>query len=501
MLVRTMLRSSRLACGLVAATALLLACESTPPAQHEPTSPEPEEAEVAAAEPLPNGLDHKVGEYLAQYGRHWPTFRFHGAIMVARGDDVAVDRTFGQADLVEGIPNDASTLFRIGTLSAQLTAAAVMRLCEAGTLSLDDPISRHLPDWPGGGSITLEHLLAHRSGIPNYTDDLEFMAYKRGPRTIEQTLELFRGDPLEFEPGADTSPSNSNYVLLGAILEAATDKPYADVVSEQVLEPLGLEHTHYVMSDEAQAIGMAFNEDEFLEVVNKVHPSAFGPAGGWLSTAGDLLRLCQGLGHHRLLSRHGTMRMQGLTDDGLGYGWGPSEVVGHEAISWPGLIDGFNSAVLYVPEDDTTIIVLSNSEVIPAGQIVEDIATLAYGHALPVREEAQPVPVPVEEQLFAVGRYVPTRGTEEALAASGANAGAIHEVFVRRKDDHLVFDVPSHGKKHMHPLSRTRFFFKDGVQTRAEVVPRGGQSPLLVLEAGGGQVRFVRVDDAESARG
>ncbi len=477
------------------AAALLLACESSAPVDE---GPEAEAEEVVApreAEPLPEALEHQVASYLEQYGRHWPEFRFHGTVLVARGDQVAVDRAFGTSDLVEDLPNETGTLFRVGTLSAQLTAAAVMRLVEAGALSLTDPVSRHLPDWPGGSTITIEHLLSHRSGIPNYTDDVMFAVWKRGPRTLQDTMGLFRGHPLEFEPGSDTSPSNSNYVVLGAILEAVTGKDYAQVVGEQVLEPLSLEHTHYAMSEEAQAIGMAFHEDEYLEMVNRVHPAAFGSAGGWLSTSGDLLRLTQGIAHDQLLSRHGTMRMQGLTDDGLGYGWAPTEVSAHAAISWPGLIDGFNSAVLHVPEDDTTIIVLSNSEVIPAGQIVEDIAAMAYGEDSPRWEEAQVVPVPIEDQLYAEGRYVPTRGTEEAMAAAGADTSVIHEVFIRRDEDHLVFEVPGHARKHLHPLSRTRFFFKDGVQTRAELVTRVDQSPILVLQSGQGEVRFVRVDE------
>lgn len=486
--------------ALVAASVLLLGCEPSPPAETRPVEPEPELA-ARGPEPLPQGLEHQVVSYLEQYGRNWPTFRFHGTVLVARGDQVAMHRAFGSADLVNGIPNRTDTVFRIGTLSAQLTAAAVMRLVEAKTLELDDPVARFLPQWPAGDETTIEHLLTHRSGIPNYTDDMAFDAWKQGPRTLEATLDLFRGDPLDFEPGRDTDPSNSNYVLLGAILEAATQKPYDEVVQEQVLAPLSLSHTRYATSDEAQAVGMVFNEQEYLEIVDRVHPSAFGPAGGWLSTSGDLLRLVQGLSHDELLSRHGTMRMQGLTDDGLGYGWAPVEVAGHSAISWPGLIDGFNSAVLHVPEDDTTIIVLSNSEVIPAGELMQGIAALAYGQELPRRDEPVAMPLPIENQLHVVGRYVPTLGTEQALEAAGADVDAIRNVFVVRDGDGLVFEVRGHARKRMHPLGQGRYFFKDGAQTRAQVVVRADQRPLLVLEAAAGEVKFVQTADDAQASG
>lgn len=482
--------------GLLAALALLVACDAAAPT---PQGEAPaEEVATRTAEPLPSDLDARVVQYLEQYGRRWATFRFHGAVLVARGDEITIDRAFGLADLVAGVSNEPTTLFRIGTMSAQLTATATMRLVESGVLDLQDPVSRHLPSWPGGDSVTLEQLLAHRSGIPNYTDDLAFGPWKKGPRTLEATLELFRGDPLEFEPGSDTAPSNSNYVLLGAVLEAATGLPYEQVVAQQVLEPLKLEHTHYALSAEPQALGMTYHEDDYLEVVHGVHPTAFGPAGGWLSTTGDLFRLYRALAHEGFLSARNVKQMQGLLDEGLGYGWANTELGGHAAVSWPGLIDGFNAAVVYVPEDDTTILILSNSEVVPTGRLVDDIASLIYDDVLPRREEALEAPVPLEEQLSAVGRYVPTRGTEEALAAADADADVLREVFVQRDGDHLVFEVPQHGRKRMYPLGRGQYFFKDGAQTKAEVILRADRSALLVLEAGEGELRLVRV--AEDAR-
>jgi CubicO group peptidase (beta-lactamase class C family) len=481
-------------------SALLLACE--PPAPRSDATAADDEPElVRAAEALPGDLDHRVVTYLEQYGRQWPTFRFHGAVRVARGDQLAVDRAFGFADLISGVTNEPGTLFRIGTLSAQLTAATTLRLSEAGVLHLQDPVSRHLSDWPGGEAITLEQLLSHTSGIHDYVDDLGFDAWKKGPRTLAATLALFRGLPLEFPPGSDTAPSNSNYVLLGAVLEAVAGVPYEQVVAQQVLEPLGMQHTHYALSPAPQAIGMTYHEDDRLEVVHGVHPSAFGPAGGWLSTTDDLLRLYRALAHDRFLSARSVAQMHGGTGQGagpgsLGYGWTSAEAAGRAAVAWPGLIDGFNCAVLYVPEDDTTILVLSNSEVVPAGRLVEDIATLVYEDEPPRREEALAVPVPIEEQAPAVGRYVLTRATEEALLAADADAELMREAFVRRAGDHLVLDVPEHGRKRMFPLGEGRWFFKDGAQTRAQVLTRADRAPVLVLEAAGGELRLVRKAEA-----
>lgn len=478
-------------CGL----ALLLACDAAPPAEEAPaaddTAPEPALREAPA---LSESLAPRVTAYLEQYGRHWPEFRFHGAVLVARGEQVAVDRAYGSADLVLGVPNEPGTLFRIGTLSAQLTAVATLRLAEAGVLDVRDPVARHLPGWPGGDRITLEHLLTHQSGIPSFTDDDAFERRKHAPHALADLLAAFRELPLEFEPGTDTAPSNSNTVLLGAVLEAAAGKPYERVVAEQVLEPLGMAHTSYATSAEAQAVGMTYNEDDYLDVVRGVSPSAFGPAGGWLSTTGDLWRLYRALAGESLLSRRSiALMLGGGPTETLGYGWASTEAAGQPAVAWPGLIDGFNSAVVHVPQDGTTILVLSNSEVLAAGQLAEDIAALVYDDEAPRREEALAAPIPIEEQLTAVGRYVPTRSTEEALADTDADADLMREVFVLRDGDHLELAIPNHGHKRMHPLGKGHFFFKDGAQTRAEVILRADQSALLVLEATGGQLRFVRV--------
>lgn len=480
-------------CSLAfAAAALLLACDAAPPVE-EGAEPEPELAAREAVAALPTNLEPRVTAYLEQYGRHWPTFRFHGAVLVAREGEVAVDRAFGYADLVADVTNEPGTSFRIGTLSAQLTAVATLRLVEAGALRLDDPVARHLPGWPHGDAITLEHLLSHKSGIPSYTDGTGFEAWKKAPRTLEATLGLFRDSSLEFDPGSDTAPSNSNTVLLGAVLEAATGKPYERVVAEQVLEPLGMARTRYALSDEPQAVGMTYHEDDSLEVVHGVHPTAFGPAGAWISTTGDLLRLYRALSSEQLLSARMVELMRSGGGEGLGYGWAPNDVVGRTAVGWPGLIDGFNSAVLHVPGDDTIIIVLSNSEVVPAGQLVEDIAALVYEEDMPLREEAMAVPVPIEEQLPAVGRYVLTRATEEALIAADSDTEPMREAFVRRQGDHLVFEVPEHARKRMFPLGKGRYFFKDGAQTKAQVITRADRSTLLVLEASGGELRMIRV--------
>lgn len=486
----------RLARCLLASMGLLWACEAAPTARRD-HKPEPDmELIEPTAEPLPPELATKVAAHLSDYGRHWPAFRFHGSIIVARGDQVAVDQAFGFADLVQGTPNESDTVFRIGTLSAQLTAAAVLRLAAADRLDLDAPVSRYLPYWPNGDRLTLEHLLSHTSGIPNYTELPPFEAWKRQEHTLQTAASWFRNLPLEFEPGSDTHPSNSNYMLLGLIMESITGQRHDEIVREQVLEPLGMHRTHFAKTEHEHAIGMAYHEDERLELVANVEPSAFGSAGGWLSTTGDLLRWVRGLNDGEFLPEALVDRMQGRDSDGFGYAWSVSELGGREALTWPGLIDGFNASLVHVPADDTTIIVLSNSEVLPTGQLVGEIAGMIYDEDVPKRVEAQEVPVAFAEQRRALGQYVLTRGTEQALEGADPEAmEKLAEIRVVEQEGTIVLDIPIHGRKRMHPAGSGKFFFKDGAQSTAQLIERGDRAALFVLESNGNELRYVRIAD------
>lgn len=476
-----------------------MGCENPDVASNERGEDAPPAESARAAVPLPAALPARVHDHLSQFGRNWPDFRFHGAVLVARGDTVAVDEAFGDANLIDGTKNHTDTVFRIGTLSSQLVAGAVVRLVQQGRLRLDDTVADHLEGWPKGDSITIEHLLSHQSGLPNFTDDMAFRVWKRGPRQLDQTLELFRGQPLLHPPGEQTSPSNSNYVVLGAIVEAATGMPHHEAVRQLVLDPLGMQHTHYgeATEGEAVALGMLYREDETLVVEEQTHPSAFGPAGGWLSTTGDLLRWVRGVRDRRLFDAHHTEALLGLHgEDRLGYAWSAATVANREAVTWPGLIDGFSASLLYIPDDDTTIIVLSNAEVLAAGQLVDDIAQLAYGAQLPARDEPTDVPVEWSQLEPLAGRYLMTRGTEDALAGADAHAMvSLAEIFVQAKDEQLTLVVPGHGNKRMHPLDKGRFFFKDAIRTTARVSWRPDAEPIFVLSSGGMELRFVKATE------
>src|SRR5688572_25817890 len=154
---------------------------------------------------------------------------FMGVVLVARGDQVILSKGYGSANLEWNIPNTPTTKFRLGSVTKQFTAAAILLLAERGKLTLEDPVKKHWPNAPAAwDAITIFHLLTHSSGIFNVTSDTEFMQWKMHPSTAEQTVAHARDKTLQFAPGERMSYSNTNYVILGLIVERLSGESYAD---------------------------------------------------------------------------------------------------------------------------------------------------------------------------------------------------------------------------------------------------------------------------------
>lgn len=466
------------------------ACATTDPAPEAP----PAQAEAAEApSPLPQTLPHQTSEYLAQFGRHWPAFRFHGAVMVARGDEVGLDEAYGQAHLVDGIDNETTTRFRLGTLSAPLTAVVILRLVEDGKLTLDDTVDTHVPKLAHGKAITVEQLLSHRSGLPSFSDTVVFAAWKKSSHPPAETLQLVHGAAPEVEPGSQVWPSNTNYLLLGIIAERVTGHTFGQLAERLVLEPANMQATSYG-GNAGVAAGMQFNDAEALDLVRDVDPLAFGAAGGFVSTTGDMHRFMRALARGDLLTEDSRDRLFGRTPEDPGYGFVPDIRFGRRVLTWPGLIDGFNGTLAYYPQDDTTVVVLANSEVVPSSLVASAIGGLVYGQEAPTWDEPRPAPVALQEQLSWVGTYELTESCAEELAGYGDPQAVadLRRVSVVDAGDHLVLHVPGHARRRMHPLAADRYFFKDVGGTTAQTrLGIDGTRRLTVKQRGGPAMRFA----------
>ncbi|MEW6436315.1 MAG: serine hydrolase [Pseudomonadota bacterium] len=313
---------------------------------------------------------------------------FSGAVLVAHDGKAIFRQAFGQANREWDIANTSDTRFRLGSITKQFTATAILQLAEQHKLSIDDPVSKYYAEAPAAWQkITIKYLLTHSSGIPSYTDIPDFFkSDARIDRTPEEIVKLTRDKPLQFEPGSQFAYDNSGYVLLGYIIEKVSGESYADYLQKHIFDPLGMHNSGYDSSTKIILRRAAGYENQDGEWVNGAFLSMSIPyaAGALYSTADDLLIWDQALYAAKPLNDASLKQM--FTDYGhtYGFGWFIDRKLEHNRISHGGSIKGFQAEIDRYPDDRLTIIVLSNFGNSPVDKISTDLAALYFGVKAPV---------------------------------------------------------------------------------------------------------------------
>jgi CubicO group peptidase (beta-lactamase class C family) len=313
---------------------------------------------------------------------------FSGAALVARGDEILLNEGYGMANIEWEVPNTPDSKFRIGSITKQFTAMAILLLQEQGRLSVQNPICDYVEDCPAAwADITLLHLLNHTSGIRELFSIQEFTDNLMRPASPAQLIAFFRDEPLDFEPGTSWNYSNSGYVLLGHVIDEVSGQTYQRFLQENLFEPLGLEDTGYVYNHRIiprQATGY-MNSTQAADYVDMTLAYS---AGGLYSTTGDLYRWARALFNGEVISPEGLQTaleagadLPGATTGEYAAGLFMDELVGHRVIGHDGRIQGFVTFLSYFPEDDVTLIVLSNFENTPISEITENAARILFGES------------------------------------------------------------------------------------------------------------------------
>jgi CubicO group peptidase (beta-lactamase class C family) len=307
---------------------------------------------------------------------------FMGAVLVARGDRILLDKGYGSANLEWHIPNTPATKFRVGSITKQFTAAAILLLEERGKLTVDDPVGRHLPDAPAAWSgITLRHLLTHSSGIANYTALPENRQLKAFGSTPAAMLALVRDRPLDFPPGEKMSYSNTGYIALGAIVERLSGQSYGAFLQDNIFGPLGMKDSAVDVNAaivERRASGYAPSPNGPVNA-GFIQMTAAHAAGSLMSTTGDLLRWERALFGGKVLSAASLQKMTTAFKGDYAFGLFVRERQGRKVFEHNGSIDGFNSAMSYYPESRVTVIVLANVNGPAADRLVTMLGRIAHG--------------------------------------------------------------------------------------------------------------------------
>jgi CubicO group peptidase (beta-lactamase class C family) len=341
------------------------------------------------AGPFPkSGLSQQLDELMqAQVRQH----HFSGAVVVARDGHILLDKGYGLANIEWAIPNLPTTKFRIGSLTKQFTATAIMQLRDRGQLNLLDSICKYLQPCPDAWRpVTLHHLLSHTSGIPDHGPASDPKIHVMPPWTAEQIAQAFRDKPLEFPPGTQWKYSDWGYCLLGLVIEKVTGKSYETVLREQIFAPLGMndsgyDHSEVLLKNRAAGYRMAEDRLRNAEYIDMARPYS---AGGLYSTVEDLYKWDQALYTGAILSQKSLGLMWTEVLSHYGYGWivvgplpeskaPPWAVPGHFQVVHPGSINGFTSEILRFPNERTTVIVLENME--DAHTVGSALGALALG--------------------------------------------------------------------------------------------------------------------------
>ena len=415
------------------------------------------------------------------------------AAIVVRDGRVVYRGASGLGNVEKKTPLQADAVFRLGSVTKQFTSLAIMMLVEQGKIGLQDPIDKYLPGYPmQGRAVTVEHLLTHTSGIQSYTDIPGYMQKKvQADLTVQQLVDGFKNEPMQFEPGTRYRYNNSGYVLLGAIIEKVSGQTYEAFVADRIFRPLGMTHSYYGTDEPkiAKFVNGYSDGGKPARVLSMTQPYA---AGSLLSTVDDLTVWDAALYTEKLVKRTSLeriwtpYRLADGTTTGYGYGWQMATLRGRGTMEHGGGIFGFSTYVMRMPGDRVYVAVLCNSDspAAPPSYVAKRLGAIALGEPFPNQ-----VATTVDPQLL--------RGYTGVYAAEKAPRRTV--TFENGK----LFVQPAGGAPvEMKPRSTTEFFLENRLTAfRFETDAAGKATALLVFqEDGGTPERVPRTGDAPPPR-
>ena len=324
-------------------------------------------------------------------------------IGVMRSGRLIVDDAYGMANIARRTPATPQTQFEIGSVTKQFTAAAILQLKERGKLNLSDRLGKYVPEYPRGKNITLQQLLWQVSGVPNYTEvnHFEHIA-STTPGGAGPAIALIANKPLDFAPGSRFEYSNTNYLLLGAVVARVSHVPWETYVREHIFEPAGMTHSAFIQ-DEAHlpnaATGYQRAKDGRLKAAPLLRGPWAGSAGAIVSTVADMAKWDAAFFGGKIVSSRDVAlattahRLSSGKSTGYGFGWFINEKAGQPSIAHSGGTFGFASVNEYFPKLHEFVIVLANV----AGADPEFIADQAFDALHPEIAAAEVKPAKGED--------------------------------------------------------------------------------------------------------
>ena len=304
----------------------------------------------------------------AIFAKAYPADSPGATVLIAKDDKVIYRKAFGMANLELNVSMKPEHVLELASITKQFTGVAILMLMEEGKLSLQDPLSKYIAEYPKGNEITIHHLIIHTSGIKSYTDIPSFMELARTDMTPIEIINKFKELPMDFDPGERYAYNNSAYILLGYIIEQVSGMSYEDYIQKNIFDKLGMKNSYYgsrskIIPNRAsgyQPSGESYQNADYLSMTI---PYA---AGSLMSTVDDMFLWNKAIHHNTLISEKSKQlaftnyTLNNGKQINYGYGWGINELAGVATIEHTGGIFGFTTSGIYVPEKNIYAIVLTN---------------------------------------------------------------------------------------------------------------------------------------------
>lgn len=372
-----------------------------------------------------------------------------------------------------------TTKYRIGSMTKTFTAVLILQLIKEHKLKFDTKLSEFFPKIPNAYEITIEQMLSHRSGIYNITNDPKYKTYNTEPKTKDEMLKLIEGYKSEFDPGTKFSYSNTNFILLGYIIETLTQKPYAEVLNERIAKKANLENTYFGSDPDPkknEASSYSYLNGEWREEPNTDMSIPHG-AGAIVSTPEDLVKFLRALFNKEFFGQ-GLLDTMTTMQDGYGLGlfqipFGDKMGYGHN-----GGIDGFQSSMVYFPGDDVTLVFTSNGLNYTMNDILIGILSIYYDKPFEMPEFKESITLTPEEMAKYEGDY--------------GSADIPLMITIKIKEGYLTAQATGQSDFPLDAVSKTEFKFDPAGVVLKFDEPVDGEYKKFTLLQHGQQFEFER---------
>ena len=331
---------------------------------------------------------------------------FMGTVLVAKDGKVLFSNGYGFANAEHNVPNTPDTKFRLGSITKQFTALAILQLEEQGKLKVSDRMCNYVANCPATWTpITIHQLLTHTSGLFNFTNDPEYRRTAMLPSPPARTMERIRDKPLRFDPGTKHEYSNSGYIALAIVIEKASGESYASYLQKHIFTPAGMTNSGHddhtpILPNRATGYQGAGNSLRHAPYHDMTIPIG---AGDLYSTAQDLLLWDRAL-HSDLLIKSKAKLFTAEKND-YAYGWLVPKIFNRQAHTHGGSIYGFSTDILRFPDEGLVAIALSNNSSNATGKITRDLAAIFLGEKFDMPKVRTAIQLPPESLDRFLGRF------------------------------------------------------------------------------------------------